>query len=275
MMQLIKTLPILLVLGLITLIVSCEDDKTTNPQDQAPMIPPQSSFMINVQEFPDTSTTTASDNPSITINNWAWAAGNFKYWNSILTSTLAVPAAAFVEAFNHQPVQQSDGSWLWEYTITVNEDTYTAKLFGMDLSYGVDWKMLLSKSGSYTDLEWFTGFSNLLATEGTWTVNNNPDLPSPFLSIEWERNILEETSNIKYTLISPTIQHNGCYIFYGKTNEVPLNRFYQIFNSQNDNMIDIKWSSESHFGQVSDSIHFDDTNWHCWDERLDDTNCTE
>jgi hypothetical protein len=275
MMPLIKSLPIFLVIAAIGLIVSCEDDKTTNPQDQAPTIPPQSSLLVNIQEFPDTSKVGGYDNPSLTKGNWAWAAGNIKYWNSVLTVTLTVPAAAFAEAFNHQPVQQSDGSWLWKYSVTVNEETYTAKLFGMNLSYGVDWKMLLSKSGSYTDLEWFTGFSNLSATEGNWIVNNNPDLPSPFLSIEWKRNIQEETADIKYTLVSPTIQHNGSYIFYGKTNEVPLNRFYQIFNSENSNLIDIKWNYESKFGRVKDTVYFEDINWHCWDERLDDTNCTE
>jgi len=275
MMRFIKSLPIFIVIAAIGLIVSCEDDKTTNPQDQAPTIPPQSSLLINIQEFPDTSSTGGFNNASLTKRNWAWAVGNIKYWNSVLTVTLTVPAAAFAEAFNHQPVKQSDGSWLWKYSVTVNEETLTAKLFGMDLSYGVDWKMLISKSGSYTDLEWFTGFSNLLATEGTWIVNNNPDLPSPFLSIEWERNVQEETADIKYTIISPTVQHNGSYIFYGKTNEVPLNRFYQIFNSENSKLIDIKWNYESKFGRVKDTVYFGDTNWYCWDERQDDTNCTE
>ena len=275
-MHYIKLLPIFFVLAVIGLIVSCEGDKSTNPQqNEAPAIPPQSSFMISIDDFPDTSTSGGLKDPSLTKGNWAWAAGNVSYWNSVLYVTLAIPAAAFVEAFNHQPVRQEDGSWLWQYTISYNEETYTAKLFGTSLSYGVNWKMLLSKSGSYTDIEWFTGFSNLQTTEGNWTVNKNPELASPFLSIQWERNVQEETANIKYTLISPTVQHNGSYVFYGKTNEVPLNRFYQIFNSDNSNLIDIKWNYEAHFGRVKDSVYYQDTKWHCWDERLEDTNCTE
>ena len=55
MMRFIKILPIIIVTGLIGLIVSCEDDKTTNPQDQAPTIPPQSTMIIDFSEFPDTS----------------------------------------------------------------------------------------------------------------------------------------------------------------------------------------------------------------------------
>jgi len=276
-MRFIKFLPIIIVIGFIVLIISCGDDKSTNPKDQdaIPTIPPQSSLIINIEEFPDTSTLEKFNHPNLTKGNWAWAAENVKYWNSILFVTLAIPTAAFVEAFNHQPVKQSDGSWLWKYTVVINSDTYTAKLFGKDLGYGVDWRMLLSKSGSYTDFEWFTGFSNSEATEGSWTVNKNPDLASPFLAIEWERNIQEETANIKYTIVAPTIPHVGSYISYGKTNEVTLNRYYQIFNSDNNNLIDIKWNYESKFGRIKDTVYFGNNNYRCWDENLDDTNCSE
>jgi hypothetical protein len=276
-MRFIKFLPIIVVIGFIVLIISCGDDKSTNPKDQdkIPTIPPQSSLIINFDEFPDTSTLEKINHPNLTKGNWAWAAENVKYWNSVLFVTLAIPAAAFVEAFKHQPVQQSDGSWLWKYTVVINADTYTAKLFGKDLGYGIDWRMLLSKSGSYTDFEWFTGFSNFDATEGSWTVNKNPELSSPFLSIEWERNVQEETANIKYTIISPTVQHNGSYVFCGKTNDVSFNRFYQIFNSDNNNLTDIKWNYESKFGRIKDTVYFGDNNYHCWDESLDDTDCSE
>ena len=275
MMQIIRTLPILFVLGIIVLIVSCEDDKTTNPQDQAPTIPPQTSMIINFDEFPDTSSIGAMDYQVVAKRNWSWAAGHIAVWNSVLTLTLAIPVAAFVEAFNHQPIKQSDGSWLWQYNITVQEALYTAKLNGKTVAEGVEWKMLLTKEGDYTDFEWFTGFSNLPASEGTWMLNKDPNSPSAFLSIEWNRNTQEETADIKYTLLSPALPQDGSYIFYGKTNEVPLNRFYQIFKAESNNVIDIKWSYESYFGQVKDSIYFEGTNWHCWDDRLDDTDCHE
>jgi len=275
MMQFIRTLPILFVLGIIELIVSCEDDKTTNPQDQAPTIPPQTSMIINFDEFPDTSSIGGMDYQVVAKRNWSWAAGHIAVWNSVLTLTLAIPVAAFVEAFNHQPIKQSDGSWLWQYNITVQEALYTAKLNGKTVAEGVEWKMLLTKEGEYTDFEWFTGFSNLPASEGTWMLNKDPNSPSAFLSIEWKRNTQEETADVKYTLLSPALPQDGSYIFYGKTNEVPLNRFYQIFKAESNNVIDIKWSYESYFGRVKDSIYFEDTNWHCWDDRLDDTDCLE
>jgi len=274
-MQFIRTLPILFVLAIIVLIVSCEDDKTTNPQNQPPTIPPQSSMVINFEEFTDTTSGNAPENFILSKRNWGWAAGNVAVWNSILTLTLAVPVTAFIEAFNHQPVKQTDGSWLWQYGVAVQEELFTAKLYGKTVTEGVEWKMLLSKSGAYTDFEWYTGFSNLPATEGTWTLNKDPNIPTPFLYIEWNRNITEGTADVKYTNIVPANPENGSYIHYGKTNEIPHNRFYQIFGAAENRMIDIKWNYEAHFGRVMDTIYFEDTNWHCWDERLDDTSCPE
>ncbi len=271
MMQFIRTLPILFVLGIIILIVSCEDDKTTNPQDQPPTIPPQSSMIINFDEFPDTTL----DDPGISKRNWGWAAYNVSVWNSVLTLTLAVPVAAFVEAFNHQPVQQADGSWLWQFSVSIQEELFTAKLYGKSVTEGVEWKMLLTKQGAYTDFEWFTGFSNLPATEGTWTLNKDPNQVSPFLYIEWKRNTTEGTADVKYTSIASGSLQNGSYIHYGKTNEIPHNRFYQIYGAEENRLIDIYWNYEQRFGRVKDAIYFEDTNWHCWDERLDDINCPE
>ncbi len=274
-MRFIKFLPIIFVISIIGLIVSCEDDKTTNPQDRTPTIPPQSSMVINFDEFPDTASGNAPDNLILSKRNWGWAAGNVAVWNSVLTLTLAVPVATFIESFNHQPVQQADGSWLWQYSVAVGEAIFTAKLFGKTVTEGVEWKMLLSKSGAYTDFEWFTGFSNLPATEGTWTLNKDPYQLSPFLYIEWKRNTTEGTADVKYTNVVPVNPENGSYIHYGKTNEIPHNRFYQIYGAAENRMIDIKWNYEQHFGRVKDSIYFEDSNWHCWDERLDDTNCPE
>ena len=274
MMRFIKSLPIIFTLGLIVLIASCEDDKTTNPEDQAPTIPPQSTMIMDFSEFPDT---IASDAPEIQIvsrRNWGWAASNVAVWNSVLTLTLAIPVAAFLESFNHQPVQQPDGSWLWQYTVNNQEPFYTAKLYGKTTTDGVEWRMLLTKEGEFTDFEWFTGFSNLPATEGTWTLNKDPNSPSEFLYIEWHRNTQEETADVRYTKLSPSLSGQS-YIFYGKFNEIPYNRFYQIFDAQDNRLIDIKWNYEMKFGRVKDPIHFGDENWYCWDENLNDTNCPE
>ena len=274
MMRLMKFLPVIFLLGIVTLIISCEDDKSTNPQEQAPTIPPGSTIMIDFSEFPDTNSIGSPDLLNLSKKNWGWAALNVSVWNSVLTLTLALPVAAFSEAFNHQPVLQSDGSWLWQYTVVSNEETITVKLFGMLVATGIEWRMAISTT-TVTDFEWFTGFSNANTTEGNWTLNANSDPPVPVLYIEWHRDPQQGTAAVKYTNIAQGIAENGSYIHYGKTNDVPHNRFYQIYGSEEDRLIDILWNYEQHFGRVKDTVKFRNEDWQCWDEKLDDINCTE
>ena len=120
-------------------------DKTTNPQDQVPTIPPNQVWLLILMNSLILFQVQFLKIPSATKKNWAWAATNVQVWNSVLTLTLVVPVAAFAEAFNHQPVLQSDGSWLWQYAISVQEGNFTAKLYGKIVTEGIEWTMLLSK----------------------------------------------------------------------------------------------------------------------------------
>lgn len=260
-----------LILFLILSISACTN--LNDPADNAPTIPPQNTMSLQVTEFPDTSTVNALPKGITTYNNWGWAAINVHYWNSILTVTLAVPVLAFSEAFNHKPVLQSDGSWLWSYNFNAGGTINTAKLYGTPNIDGVDWEMLLTKAGSYTDFEWFTGSSNLTATEGFWILNKDPNDPQPFIGIEWSRNESGDSAQVKYTNILPGANENGAYILYGKNSDSPYNRYYKIWSEMNSNLTDIFWNYENHFGTVSDPLHFGDFNDHCWDEMLMDTIC--
>ncbi len=250
----------------------CKD--VTDPTDNAPTIPPTNTMVMDFTEFPDTSTVNPLPKLSVaTYQNWGWAAINVSYWNSLVTVTLTVPVLAFTEAFNHQPTLQNDGSWLWTYNFTAGGVIYTSKLYGTPNVDGVDWKMLLTKTGEYSDFEWFTGFSNLPATEGTWTLNLDPANPEPFINIDWQRNVEENTASVQYTNIIPGDPGNGSYIKYGKTIDSTYNRYYKIWSAQNSNLTDIIWNYENHFGSVNDQQHFGDPNQHCWDELLMDSDC--
>jgi hypothetical protein len=256
---------------------SCSDDEPNAPTGQAPTIPPQSTFIIDFSDFPDTSAPTAFRKflspDTLERTNWGWAALNVGVWNIILTITLAVPVASFGEAFNHQAVQQPDDSWLWTYDVTVGSIVHTAKLFGKTVSDGTEWRMLITKQGFYEDFEWYSGFSNLPSTSGSWTLNKDPNDPNPFLSIEWNRNVEQNIADIKYTNIVPGDAANGSYIFYGKTNDDPYNRFYDIFGQQENRIINIEWNYENLFGRVKDELHFDNTDWNCWNEQLFNVDC--
>ena len=97
MMRFFKFFPIFFVIIAIGFIVSCEDDNSTNPENQAPTIPPQSTLVMNFGDFQDSNSTVSPENQSATKRNWLWAAGNVNYWNSLLTVTLTIPTLAHIK----------------------------------------------------------------------------------------------------------------------------------------------------------------------------------
>ena len=246
---------------------------------QPPEIPPASTFVMDFGDFADGGAPGRVLDPNdpaagqgIPGGNWGWAAMNVGVWNVIITVTLAVPVAAFLESFNHVPEQQPDGSWVWSYEVNVAGVIHTAELHALAVGGDIEWNMFISKDGSYTDFNWFSGVSNLVGTEGTWTLNKDPDAPTQLVGIEWHRNPQDETGDIKYTNIVPAGPENGGYIFHGITAEA-LDAFYEIFNKGQDNVTNVEWNRTTKDGRVKDPAHFGDGDWHCWHTGLQNTGC--
>lgn len=185
-------------------------------------------------------------------------------WNTILWINLAIPVAAFAESFNHEGVEQSDGSWVWSYGVRVGLIIYTAELHAKLSGSQVLWDMYLTKSGGYTHFHWYTGTSYLNLTQGTWTLYKDPDNPVTYIGIEWHRNS-NGTSDIKYTNIIPGDVNNGNYITHGVTTNTPYNAYYIIKDLHLNNEVDINWNKTSKDGQILDSTFFHNSLYHCWD----------
>ncbi|MFQ5637731.1 MAG: hypothetical protein ACE5IR_07010 [bacterium] len=271
-------LPVLSVL--LILVAGCGFNDPAGPDETAtpPDIPPASTFVMGFSDFTSSNMSAfavranGEVDQSAARQHWGWAGANIVVWNTLLTVTLVTPVAAFVESFQHQPVQQPDSSWVWSYNFRVLGVQHTAELHAKIISSGVRWDMFISKENGFTNLHWFFGESNLTGTEGTWTLNK-ADGTTPFLFIEWQRNPQNGTENIKYTNIIPDDPENGGFIFYGKTDETPFDAFYDIFNKGKDNHTRIEWNRETKEGRVQDSFHFGDSDWRCWDRNLEDADC--
>jgi len=247
--------------------------------DTPPEIPPSSTFVMNFDEFANGGTAKIIDRDKSPIRqqtidngNWGWGALHVGVWNALVTIGMVVPVAAFVESFNHEAQQQEDGSWVWSYQVTVSGVVHTAELHGATSGGNVEWDMFITKEGFYDHFNWFSGVSNLPGTEGTWTLYNSPDNPTPLLSIDWHRDPLAETGDIRYTNTVPDGPENGGYIYFGTTAN-PMDAFYEIFNKGENNTINIEWSRTARNGRIKDSAHFGDDQWHCWDGSLKDTAC--
>jgi hypothetical protein len=266
-------------MGLVLLLVISCSKSSSGPKEEPPAIPPASSFIMDFSDFtgPDTSVNMPENGvPNefiLTYQNWGWAYTNVVVWNTVLTVTLAVPVAAFLESFKHEPSQQSNGKWLWSYSFTALNSSYTAKLYGSISNDGTEWEMYITKEGVYEDFLWYEGGADLPRTNGTWTVYANPDNATPFLSIEWNRDVNVGTADITYTNITPSVQNNGDYISYGLVGDATYDAFYQIYQKGENHLVEIEWNRQIMYGRIKDMMHFEDEEWHCWDEHLEDIDC--
>ncbi len=259
---------------LLASVTGCDkDDDPAGPTAQAPDLPPLTSFVMDFDDFQEVRAHGGPDNGQVAASlNWTFSAINVGVWNIILTTGLIVPTAAFVEAFNHEPVFVN-GWWTLSYNFFPGGVTHTARLQGKVQDGQVIWEMYISRSGLFTDFLWYSGVVELDGSEGQWILYTAPDDPVTMLQIDWHRDADLGTADLKYTNIIPENDENGGYIFYGSTASDTFDRCYDIYHKSADNLTEIEWNFTTKVGRVKDETHFGDTDWHCWDELLQDVVC--
>jgi hypothetical protein len=255
----------------ITLMISgCKKDKEETKD--APALPPKSGFVMNFDDFSKPGDTLKSTRDAATYNNWGYSYLNVVWWNAFITVGLAVPVASFAEAFNHEAVYHPDaGNWTWTYNVTAGQSVYEAELTGSLVSDSVLWEMRITKDTEYSDFLWYYGKSDLLQTGGYWILKESPTNQVNLLKIDWLKHS-DNTADIRYTNIKLSAPENGWYIYYGSTVNA-FDRFYNIYNKNLDNLTVIEWNSTAKNGHVKDPHHYQNTDWHCWDETLQDIVC--
>jgi hypothetical protein len=209
------------------------------------------------------------------FENWGWSALNVGIWNTIITVGLAVPVAAYLESFNHEPELQSDGTFIWSYSFDVAGVQHSAELHGRVEGNDVHWDMFISREGDYDNFNWYSGVSTLTHTEGSWTLNKDPQNPVPFIDIEWHSDPEAGAADITYTNVEPNAAGNGGYIAYAVNEAQTYESSYTVFNAGADNLTEIEWSPHTKAGRVRDAAHFGDSEWNCWDENRQNVDCTQ
>jgi hypothetical protein len=251
-----------------------------DPNEEAPDIPPESTFLIPFDDFTEDNDgakrigvdpTTAQ----FGFENWGFSALNVGAWNAIITVGLAVPVAAFVASFEHEPELEDDGTFVWTYSFNVASIMHTAELHGRIEGNNVNWDMYITREGDYEEFNWFSGVSTLTETEGSWTLNKNPQDAVPFIEIEWHRDPDTGAYDITYTNVEPGAEANGGYIAFAVDPDADRDASYTIYNAEVGNMTEIQWRRADKSGRVRAEHHFDDNDWHCWDDELQNADCPE
>lgn len=249
-------------------LVSCKKDNNSEP---APELPPESSFEMDFSGFSNPNDTLASRNLS-SYHNWGHAYADVAVWSTIIKVGLAVPVAAFYESFNHEAVYHpGDNNWTWCYNFMAGGTVHEAELTGYLENDTVNWEMRITKAGAFTNFLWYTGKNSFDRSGGYWILNEKPANPNPLLRIDWTYEG-GGIGDMQYTNVKPGGAENGGYIHYG-TSTGDLTRFYNIYNKGQDNLTEIEWSNVDYHGHIKDPKVFGDSDWHCWDDSLQDVVC--
>jgi hypothetical protein len=257
-----KLLSLFLILVLLSpFFASCKKDK-----GDPPVLPPAESMKIDFSNF-DSQKKSALSVPDLkgTENSsWEFAAFAAGTWQIIIGTTLYVPVASFQLAIDKTPTYVSEKNWQWSYSATIAGVVYKARLTGQIRSTDVEWKMYITKEGSYTDFLWFDGTSLLDGTGGTWTLYESNVSPTALIKIDWTKTGTT-IGKIKYSYVKNGVFKDS-YIEYGLTTAT-LNAYYKIhyYNGAKFSDLDVEWSTTQHNGRVKSIDYLGDNEWHYWD----------
>lgn len=267
------------VLALVLLLLGgcgAESGVSEQAQDDSPRLPGVDTLVVDLARFTQPVTRAAKaggyavDFSILASTAHTFAALNVGTWNLLLTVGLAIPVAAFVESFNHPAIPQADGRWIRSYSVTVNNVLHTAQLEARVEQGQVFWDMFVSRQGQYSRFNWFSGESDLDASQGRWTINKDPSNPVALLAIDWHKDHTSNTGGVRYENIEPGSVENGGYIDYGRISGSGLDTFYDIYNKGQDNLVEIEWNSTVGDGRVRNQRFFGDVDWHYWDADFED-----
>lgn len=260
--------PVLLAVMLILAVNSCKNDD----KDELPELPPLESFLMDFSFFDDG---IPQDKKTVmSYTNFGYSVINIGLFSLATVTNMAIPAAAYAEAFNHEAIYLGDNSWEWSYSVTINQATYSIKLVSDRISNDkFTLRMFVSKSGSegFEDFKWFEGTVRYDLTTANWTVYESPDIAWPVATIEWSMDWEKELYTLRYNCEKPDSDLHGAIIKYGVTDETPFNAYYDIIYPSNT--INIEWNTTTKAGHVKSPSYFANENWYCWNENLTDVVC--
>ena len=257
----------------ILMIQSCMKDQggINNPKNP-PELPAAESFIMLFDDFSEQRSGGLDDR---SVDNYLHAAINVLVWNTVVTTNLYIPVAAFKGALKHKADYQGNGVWMWSYDVTDDQNvTYIIKLYGeLLVNDEVKWDMYVSQIGGFSNMHWFTGITGKNNSYANWTLNFDPIDPKPFIKIDYSKS--SGSALIRYTNAIPNTPQNGGYIEYREAaiSGTEFDRAYDVFAAELNNLLQINWNSQLKNGRVKDAKKFNDNEWHCWNRYLQNVDC--
>ena len=251
------------VLMLLMIPCGCKKDK-----GEAPILPPYESMVIDFSNFSldKRSGSLPVDFKGTESSTWEFAAGIAGIWNSLLSSNLEIPLAAYEAAAGNSAAWVSENLWQWSYTFTAGSDTYKVKLQGKTSTGSTTWKMYitLEGTGGYTDYLWADGTSKTDGTGGQWKFRQGPSSDVLMFQDDWTKDG-DEITTVVYTYLKNDTNKDS-YINYHNPGTDGFDSGYTIhFASGVYSDSVIEWNISTRDGRLKCADYLQDDNWYCWD----------
>jgi hypothetical protein len=245
------------------LFMTCKKDK-----GNAPVLPPFESMYIDFSNFTSLkkSFTIHQDGKGTESSTWQFAASIAGIWNDLITSSIAVPLAAYDSAAKYSAGYVSENLWQWSYDFTFDGVDYKSVLQGEVSTNSVSWKMYLTKniSGGYTDFLSLSGTSETDGSGGQWIFYQSPQSSVEIFQTDWTKSG-DLVTGVKYTYLINDPNKDSFINYLIDTNS-DLDAGYNIhFSDGTYSDSDIEWNTTTRHGRLKCLDYLQDENWYCWD----------
>jgi hypothetical protein len=254
------TLIIILEAGLLT---NCKKDK-----GEPPVLPPYESMVIDFSNFisKKKSADLLSEVKGTENSTWVFAAGVAGVWNSLISTYIQVPLAAYEAAINYKPEYVSENLWQWSYDFTHDGSAYKGKLQGNITTNSVSWKMYitLEGTGGFNEFLWIEGTSKNDGSGGVWTFKQSAQTAVSIFQTDWTKSG-DEVTGVKYTYVKND-SNKDSFINYILLTTGTFDASFNIhFSNDLHADADIEWNTTNTSGRLKCIDYLQDENWYCWD----------
>ena len=288
-----KRLPMIVIVCALSMVIGCGEDADeiieAGDISDAPPLPPDISMAMDLTIFSGGETVVPEipvpGNPGqagpgaetpIYGQNFANAATRVSIINAAVVSALTFPAGLFMSAKENEPVLQSDGSWLWDYSVEYDYFLVNAKLTCVEEGDKSSWSMKTSIDSpivTVEEFEWYTGVCTQDNTSGSWQFFDmfTPDEHNPTAKIDWSIQPLtgEARLDIENTDTRETCDYTGDVLEYSLNIEMASMSFIDISEGE---IWKIQWDNQTGAGSLT-VPSYNNGEEACWDSGKQDAAC--
>jgi hypothetical protein len=194
--------------------------------------------------------------------------------NTSITSLASLTSYCYSRAFNTTPVEETDGSWTWSYSVADGWIEYDVVLNGVVSGEETEWVMYVTTSGrtrNVTNMLWASGTTASNNLSGSWQVYDLDAAPAtPLVRVDWTR---DGSGNVGSVWLNNSATHasygdNLAFSYNGGIATLEYSKSGGSYQST------VTWNTQTTAGSVRMPL-YNGGNEACWDAQHANTSCAQ